>query len=95
MTPTQHPTYPSLNRALTMFGLERRLFMLAAFSGAAVFNSFGSLLGGILMFALLYMLARWATATDPQFFEIVFRAASFKTRFDCAKAATLPKGGRP
>jgi type IV secretory pathway TrbD component len=79
-----------------MFGLERRLFMLAAFSGAAVFNSFGSLLGGILMFALLYMLARWATATDPQFFEIVFRAASFKTRFDCAKAATTPpKGGRP
>jgi len=33
--------------------------------GAATFNLLNSLSGGVLIFLLLYFLARWATATDP------------------------------
>jgi type IV secretory pathway TrbD component len=56
----------SLSRPLTILGAERRLFFFAMCLGAATFNLLGSLLGGILMFLLLYFVARWATKTDPQ-----------------------------
>ncbi len=36
MTPIQyHPTYPSLNKPLTILGVERRLFFGALIVGAA------------------------------------------------------------
>jgi len=38
--------------------------------GAGTFNLLGSLLGGILMFLLLYLVARWATRTDPQILKL-------------------------
>ena len=55
---TRHPVYRSLNKPLTIWGAERRLFFLAAMIGAAMFNFFGSLLGSLLMFASLFAAAR-------------------------------------
>ena len=83
--PTTHPVYRSLNKPLTIMGAERRLFFLAAVIGAATFNLFGSLLGGLLMFAVLYILARWATATDPQILRILLNSSKFKPHYDPAK----------
>ena len=80
-----HPVYRSLNKPLTIVGAERRLFFLAAVIGAATFNLFGSLLGGLLMFAVLYILARWATATDPQILRILLNSSKFKPHYDPAK----------
>ena len=80
-----HPVYRSLNKPLTILGAERRLFFLAAITGAATFNLFGSLLGGLLMFAVLYMLARWATVTDPQILRILLNSSKFKANYDPAK----------
>jgi len=82
---TFHPVYKSLNKPLTIAGVERRLFFLAAIMGAATFNLFGSLLGGLLMFAVLYMLARWATATDPEIVRILLNSAKFRTHYDPSK----------
>jgi type IV secretory pathway TrbD component len=82
---TSHPVYRSLNKPLTIWGVERRLFFLAAMIGAAMFNYFGSLLGGLLMFAGLFAAARWATATDPQMLRILLNSARFKTQYDPAK----------
>jgi type IV secretory pathway TrbD component len=84
-TPTLHPVYRSLNKPLTIAGAERRLFFLAAVVGAATFNLFGSLLAGLLMFAVLYVLARWATATDPQILRILLNSSKFKPHYDPAK----------
>ena len=53
--------------------------------GAATFNFFGSLIGGILMFSALYLLARWTTASDPQLLRIVLNSSKFKTRYDPGK----------
>jgi type IV secretory pathway TrbD component len=83
--PTSHPVYRSLNKPLTIAGAERGLFFLALVIGAATFNLFGSLLSGILMFVVLYILARWATATDPQILRILLNSAKFKTHYDPAK----------
>ena len=59
-TPPLHPVQKSINRPLTIWGAERRLFFVALVMGATTFNFFGSLLGGLLMFGALLMFARWA-----------------------------------
>ena len=82
--PTLHPVYRSLNKPLTIAGAERKLFFLALVMGAA-FNLFGSLFSGFLMFLILYILARWATATDPQILRILLNSSKFKTHYDPAK----------
>ena len=48
--------------------------------GAATFNLLGSLLGGLLMFLLLYFVARWATQTDPQILGAFAEVASASQR---------------
>ena len=52
--PTARPVYRSINKPLTIWGAERRLFFLALVVGATMFNFFGSLLGGLMMFAALF-----------------------------------------
>lgn len=86
-TPNYHAVYRSLNKPLTIWGVERRLFFLAAMMGAASFNFFGSLPGGLLMFASLYLTARWATARDPQLLRILLNSARFRSHYDPAKFA--------
>jgi type IV secretory pathway TrbD component len=80
-----HPVYRALNKPLTIWGAERRLFFLAAIMGAVTFNFFGSLSGGLLMFAVLFVAARWATAADPQILGILLNSARFKPHYDPAK----------
>lgn len=80
-----HPVYKAMNQPLKIWGVERSLFFLALIMGAATFNFFGSLLGGLLMFGALYLLARWATATDPQILRILLNSAKFKNQYDPVK----------
>jgi len=84
-TPTLHIVYRSINKPLTIWGVERRLFFLALLMGAGTFNFFGSLVGGIFMFGALYLLARWTTKSDPQLLRILLNSSKFKTRYDPAK----------
>jgi type IV secretory pathway TrbD component len=53
--------------------------------GAATFNLLASLLGGILMFLLLYFAGRWATQTDPQILRFLLTAARLRNQYDPAK----------
>jgi len=53
--------------------------------GAGTFNLLNSLSGGVLIFLLLYFVARWATATDPQILKLLLRAAKFRKQYDPAK----------
>jgi type IV secretory pathway TrbD component len=75
----------SLSRPLTILGAERKLFFFAMCLGAATFNLLGSLAGGLLMFLLLYGVARWATATDPQILRFLLTAARLRTEYDPMK----------
>jgi type IV secretory pathway TrbD component len=75
----------SLSRPLTILGAERRLFFFALCLGAATFNLLGSLPGGVLMFFLLYLVARWATRTDPKILRILLTAATLRRQYDPAK----------
>ena len=75
----------SLSRPLTVLGAERKLFFFSLCLGAATFNLLGSLLGGLLVFLLLYMVARRATATDPQILRFLLSAAKLRNQYDPAK----------
>ena len=82
-----HSVHKSMNKPLTILGVERKLFFLALVMGGATFNFFGSLMGGLLMFGSLYGFAHWATANDPQIIRILLNSAKFKTQYDPGKRA--------
>jgi type IV secretory pathway TrbD component len=85
-----NPVHRSLSRPLTILGAERKLFFFAMCLGAATFNLLGSLLGGVCIFFLLFLLARWATATDPQILRLLFLAAKLRRQYDPMKFAPVP-----
>jgi type IV secretory pathway TrbD component len=79
----------SLSRPLTILGAERKLFFFAMCVGGATFNLLSSLLGGILMFLLLYFVARWATQTDPQILRLLLSATKLRAQYDPAKFSPI------
>ena len=85
MAEITHPVYRALNKPLTVWGAERRLFFLSAITGGAVFNFFGSLAGGLLMFTALFIGARWATTTDPEILRILLNSGRCRRIYDPAK----------
>jgi type IV secretory pathway TrbD component len=80
-----NPVHRSLSRPLTILGAERKLFFFAMCLGAGTFNLLNSLLGGMLIFVVLYFLARWATQTDPQVLRILLTAAKLRNQYDPLK----------
>jgi type IV secretory pathway TrbD component len=80
-----NPVYKALNKPLTILGAERKLFFVALIMGAATFNLFGSLLGGLMIFGSLYLMAQWATRTDPQILRIVLNSSKFRREYDPSK----------
>ena len=89
LDPLIHRVYRSLNRPLTIWGVERRFFFLALVIGSATFNFFGSLLAGLVMFAALYTFGRCVTVTDPQILRILLNSSGTRGRYDPLKA--LPR----
>lgn len=83
--PRFHPVYKSINKPLTIWGAERRLFFMALIIGGATFNLFGSLLSGLVMFGVLYAMARWVTGIDLQILRILLNSSRFRTRYDPSK----------
>jgi hypothetical protein len=65
--------------------------------GAATFNLLNSLSGGVLIFFLLYFVARWATKTDPQILRLLLAATKLRERHSLAskKFAKLYQSDRP
>src|SRR5689334_15183111 len=90
-----NPVYRSFSRPLTILGAERKLFFFAMCVGAGTFNLLGSLRGGLLMFLLLYALARWATRTDPQILRLLLASARLRTQYDPMKFAPVTVRRRP
>jgi type IV secretory pathway TrbD component len=84
-----NPVYRSISRPLTILGAERKLFFFAMCIDAGTFNLLGSLLGGVLMFLLLYFVVRWATETDPQILRILLTSPKLKTQYDPSKFSPI------
>lgn len=80
-----HRVYRSLNKPLTVMGVERRLFFFLLMVSAALFNISGALLPALGLFASLVLLARTVTSHDPQLLRIVATSNRFAARYDPAK----------
>ena len=74
-----------MNKPLTIWGAERRLFFLAAVMGAATFNFFGSLLGGLLMFGGSFWWRAGPRSPTQQILRILLNSAKFRAHYDPAK----------
>ena len=46
-------------------------------------------IAGVLIFAVLYILARWATQTDPQILRFLLTAATLRSQYDPMKFAPI------
>lgn len=79
-------TYRTLNRSLTLLGVDRRLFLMALGVGVASFNLFRSLSGGLLMFGVLYVFGLWATARDPSLLSVLLRSTGQRSFYDPMKS---------
>jgi hypothetical protein len=88
--PAWNPVYKSINKPLTVWGVERRLFFVAMVMGSATFTCFSSVVGAALMFTLLYLLARYATRVDPEILRILMNSSRFRTQYDPLKRDFYP-----
>ena len=82
-----HTVYKAMIRPLTIMGIERRLFFLALLLGAATFNLFYSLIGGLSIFAIVYGFARVCATVDVQMLPILLRSFASRARYDSARHA--------
>jgi len=82
---TTHRVYDVVQRPLTIWGVDRRVWLLGALLGVATFNTTASLSAGALIFLSLYVPVRLATRTDSNFLLILARTARLKARYDGAK----------
>jgi type IV secretory pathway TrbD component len=89
-----HPVHKAINKPLTVWGAERRLFFLALVIGGATFNFFASLTGGLAIFLALFLFARWATVTDSQILRVLFNSAKFRVSYDPMKFEGIPRRGK-
>jgi type IV secretory pathway TrbD component len=80
ITKRSNPVYRTLNKPLTIMGVERTLFATALFTGAGFQVLFSSFLGAIVIFAILLTLARTATRRDPKMLVFIIQAMSHKFR---------------
>jgi hypothetical protein len=61
------------------------MFAFSEGGNKRVFNLFGSLLGGLLVFGSLFLMAQWATRTNPQILRILLNSNKFGREYDSAK----------
>ena len=77
--------HPALSRPLTIMGVERRFFMLAATLGMAMWNILNSIPASGLIFGTLYGAGLLAWRRDPAMLQIVAAGQSARTRYDPGK----------
>ena len=74
--------YAILSQPLTVLGLERRFFLLAATLGAAIWNAVNSLAAGGLVFGVLYAAGWLAWRHDQNLVGVIRAAVRYHSRYD-------------
>ena len=74
--------YQVLSQPLTVLGVERRFFLLAATLGAAIWNAVNSLAAGGVVFGVLYAAGWLAWRHDQHLVGVVRAAVRYRSRYD-------------
>lgn len=81
----KHPVYRSLNKPLTLLGVERRLFFFLLTVSFLLLRLTGALVPALGLFLMFMLAARWATSFDPQILRVLLNSRRFVARYDPAK----------
>ena len=81
----QWPGYEILSRPLTILGVERRFFLLAVMLGAALWNAVNTLLGGLMVFGVLYAAGWFAWRHDENMVVVIRSAVRYRSRYDAGR----------
>lgn len=79
------PVYPSLNKPMTLCGVDRRGFFLAVMISFGMFSITDALIPVVILFIVLMTALRMATRSDPQFLRILMASNRYAARYDPAK----------
>ena len=74
-----------LSQPLTILGVERRFFLLAAVLGAGLWNAVNSLLAGMLVFGGMYVAGWFAWRSDPHMVSVIRAAVRYRGRYDAGR----------
>jgi type IV secretory pathway VirB3-like protein len=87
-----NPVYRTLNKPLTIMGIERTAFFVAAMTGAGFQVLFSSILGALVIFVILVYLGRLVTHKDPKMLLFIQQAifGAFRPYYDPAKYKPIP-----
>ncbi len=76
------PAYGVLSEPLKVLGVERRFFLLAMIVGGGIWNAVNSLLGGLLIFGVMYAAGWFAWRYDQNLLNVVRLAIRYRNRYD-------------
>ena len=77
--------YAILSQPLTILGVERRFFLMAAVLGAGLWNAVNSLLAGAVVFGVLYVAGWFAWRSDPHMVIVIRAAVRYRSRYDAGR----------
>ena len=78
------PVYRTLNKPMTLLGVERKLFFFILVVSFLLFHLTEALVPAVVLFGVLGAVARAATQADPQILRILINSNRFGTRYDPA-----------
>lgn len=84
-----HPVFRALDKPLTILGVERKFFFSILILSFGLFQASKVLLPALMVFFILWLIAKAAMQSDPRLFEILIRGSRFASRYD---PALQPKG---
>lgn len=82
--PEYRPVYRSVNKILTIWSVERKLFFCILLVAAVMFQVSQNLLSSLGTFGVLWVAARAATQADPQLLKVLVNSSRFVPRYDPA-----------
>jgi type IV secretory pathway TrbD component len=78
-------TYRSINKPMTMLGIDRSFFMACLFGGYLAFVVSDSRLIGLAAAGVLHCLFWWITITEPKLIQIWSRTLRQKQHYDALR----------
>ena len=77
--------HPTLSRPITILGVERRWFMMAATIALGMWNAINSIVTAGLIGGVLYLAGLLAWKKDPAMLQIIAAGQSCRSRYDPGK----------
>ena len=86
------PVFRSLNKPMTLMGVERRMFFAIVMVSFILFHLSEALVPALALFGVLWVFARAFTQADPQLLRVLMNSSRFAARYDPAR---VEKGRLP